>query len=167
MKNCPVCKARCFDDMEICYGCMHRFEQEEGNGDVPIGKEAAPAGQVVEQVATEQASADAAAMSPGTVAASAGMVDAQMDATSAPAGVKANVATPPNGSAPNDGVPPNDDASKENAMPNDDASDNDAPPNGEFIKAGFAPLCFEPAIGVLATASLGNGYRLVLSIDKE
>ncbi len=156
MKSCPVCKARCFDDMEICYGCMHRFEQEEGNGDVPIGKEAAPAGQVVEQVATEQASADAAAMSPGTVAASAGMVDAQMDATSAPAGVKANVATPPNGSAPNDGVPPN-----------DDASNNDAPANGEFIKAGFAPLCFEPAIGVLATASLGNGYRLVLSIDKE
>ena len=167
MKSCPVCKARCFDDMEICYGCMHRFEQEEGNGDAPIGKEAAPAGQVVEQVATEQASADAAAMSPGTVAASAGMVDAQMDATSAPAGVKANVATPPNGSAPNDGMPPNDDASKENAMPNDDASNNDAPANGEFIKAGFAPLCFEPAIGVLATASLGNGYRLVLSIDKE
>lgn len=26
MKTCPVCKARCFDDMEICYGCMYRFE---------------------------------------------------------------------------------------------------------------------------------------------
>lgn len=26
MKTCPVCKARCFDDMEICYGCMHHFE---------------------------------------------------------------------------------------------------------------------------------------------
>ncbi|MEG0477097.1 MAG: hypothetical protein RR572_05460 [Raoultibacter sp.] len=26
MKTCPICKARCFDDMEICYGCMHQFE---------------------------------------------------------------------------------------------------------------------------------------------
>jgi hypothetical protein len=28
MKTCPVCKARCFDDMEICYGCLHRFERD-------------------------------------------------------------------------------------------------------------------------------------------
>ncbi|MEG1397894.1 MAG: hypothetical protein RSC47_04500 [Raoultibacter sp.] len=26
MKTCPICKARCFDDMKICYGCMHQFE---------------------------------------------------------------------------------------------------------------------------------------------
>lgn len=26
MKTCPICKARCFDDMEICYGCLHRFD---------------------------------------------------------------------------------------------------------------------------------------------
>lgn len=26
MKTCPVCGARCFDDMEVCYGCMHRFD---------------------------------------------------------------------------------------------------------------------------------------------
>ena len=25
MKTCPVCKARTFDDAEVCYGCMHRF----------------------------------------------------------------------------------------------------------------------------------------------
>lgn len=31
MKICPICKARCFEDMEICYGCMHRFEAEEGS----------------------------------------------------------------------------------------------------------------------------------------
>lgn len=30
MKTCPVCAARCFDDMETCYGCMHRFG-EGGN----------------------------------------------------------------------------------------------------------------------------------------
>ena len=29
MKTCPVCNARLFDDMEICYGCMHRFSGEE------------------------------------------------------------------------------------------------------------------------------------------
>ena len=28
MKICPVCKARCFDDMQVCYGCMHRFDQD-------------------------------------------------------------------------------------------------------------------------------------------
>lgn len=35
MKQCPVCKARCFDDMEICYGCLHHFnadQHESGNG---------------------------------------------------------------------------------------------------------------------------------------
>lgn len=28
MKVCPVCKAACFDDMEVCYGCLHRFSPE-------------------------------------------------------------------------------------------------------------------------------------------
>lgn len=26
MIKCPVCGSMCFDDMEICFGCMHRFE---------------------------------------------------------------------------------------------------------------------------------------------
>lgn len=25
MKTCPVCQATCFDDMETCFGCLHRF----------------------------------------------------------------------------------------------------------------------------------------------
>jgi hypothetical protein len=25
MKECPICHAHCFDDMDVCYGCMHRF----------------------------------------------------------------------------------------------------------------------------------------------
>ena len=25
MKECPVCSAVTFDDMDICYGCLHRF----------------------------------------------------------------------------------------------------------------------------------------------
>ena len=27
MKTCPVCKAQCFDDMSICYGCMYHFPE--------------------------------------------------------------------------------------------------------------------------------------------
>lgn len=30
MKTCPICKARCFDDMVICYGCMYRFDVKGG-----------------------------------------------------------------------------------------------------------------------------------------
>lgn len=29
MKTCPICRARTFDDAEVCYGCMHRFGGEE------------------------------------------------------------------------------------------------------------------------------------------
>jgi len=29
MKTCPICSSECFDDMEVCYGCMHRFVPEE------------------------------------------------------------------------------------------------------------------------------------------
>ncbi len=25
MKVCPICKSRCFDDMDTCYGCLHNF----------------------------------------------------------------------------------------------------------------------------------------------
>ena len=27
MKTCPVCRSRCFDDMPVCYGCLHDFER--------------------------------------------------------------------------------------------------------------------------------------------
>ena len=29
MKTCPVCQARTFDDADVCYGCLYRFEDEE------------------------------------------------------------------------------------------------------------------------------------------
>ena len=29
MKVCPVCKALSFDDADICYGCLHRFNEEK------------------------------------------------------------------------------------------------------------------------------------------
>lgn len=28
MKTCPICNARCFDDMELCYGCLHDFTKQ-------------------------------------------------------------------------------------------------------------------------------------------
>lgn len=29
MKVCPICNARAFDDAVMCYGCLHRFDEEE------------------------------------------------------------------------------------------------------------------------------------------
>lgn len=29
LKRCPVCHASCFADMEICYGCLHRFTNDD------------------------------------------------------------------------------------------------------------------------------------------
>ena len=29
MKTCPICHAVAFDDAQICYGCLHRFDAEE------------------------------------------------------------------------------------------------------------------------------------------
>ncbi len=37
MKTCPVCQAQCFDDMDICYGCMHRFDYSVAS---PAGEQA-------------------------------------------------------------------------------------------------------------------------------
>lgn len=28
LKTCPVCHSVCFSDMDICYGCLHRFSDE-------------------------------------------------------------------------------------------------------------------------------------------
>lgn len=55
MKTCPVCHASTFDDAKVCYGCMHRFGEDEepkgrigGNGmpslrDAHSEKDLAPA----------------------------------------------------------------------------------------------------------------------------
>jgi len=29
MKICPICSARCFEDMDVCFGCMYRFDSAE------------------------------------------------------------------------------------------------------------------------------------------
>ncbi len=28
-KECPVCHALCFSDMDVCYGCLHKFSEED------------------------------------------------------------------------------------------------------------------------------------------
>ncbi len=32
IKECPVCHARCFADMDVCYNCLHPFRQEKQQG---------------------------------------------------------------------------------------------------------------------------------------
>lgn len=34
MKRCPVCQTMLFEDMDVCYGCLHRFPE----GDDPAGE---------------------------------------------------------------------------------------------------------------------------------
>ena len=34
MKVCPVCKSRCFDDMDKCYGCLHDFTKDSKNNSI-------------------------------------------------------------------------------------------------------------------------------------
>ena len=29
VRECPVCHARCFDDIEVCYGCLHAFVDDQ------------------------------------------------------------------------------------------------------------------------------------------
>lgn len=48
-KECPVCHARCFADMAVCYNCLHSFAQE---GDRPMADRGAVAGAPRETVSS-------------------------------------------------------------------------------------------------------------------
>lgn len=37
-KECPVCHARLFSDMDVCYGCLHSFASENGKGKEPLSR---------------------------------------------------------------------------------------------------------------------------------
>lgn len=39
MKECPVCKARCFADMSVCYNCLHSFGSSEDQAASQIGEQ--------------------------------------------------------------------------------------------------------------------------------
>lgn len=46
MKRCPVCQTMLFEDMAVCYGCMHRFpdgsDDPSGEGAIDANREATP-----------------------------------------------------------------------------------------------------------------------------
>lgn len=42
MKICPVCNARCYDDMSLCYGCLHDFSKDEYVKKMPSAAIASP-----------------------------------------------------------------------------------------------------------------------------
>lgn len=58
MKVCPVCKARCFDDMTVCYGCMHRFTVQPGEQAWSFRSQQATLGQTADQGGASEASLD-------------------------------------------------------------------------------------------------------------
>lgn len=39
MKECPVCHAKAFDDAKMCYGCLHRFDEEAAHVEIPETRE--------------------------------------------------------------------------------------------------------------------------------
>lgn len=36
MKQCPICQGTSFDDAQTCFGCLHRFEQEQETPDTDL-----------------------------------------------------------------------------------------------------------------------------------
>ena len=60
MKTCPVCHAQVFDDMPVCFGCMHRFEEGDGPTAVPAASSlsAPPAAAPVSAAGAHPAGAD-------------------------------------------------------------------------------------------------------------
>lgn len=75
MKVCPVCRARVFDDMDVCYGCLYRFGTDDGDA------RARPVGEVWSSSEFEPEPAGAAGMADLTRTASAtGAADAAVAA---------------------------------------------------------------------------------------
>ncbi len=66
MKECPVCKARCFADMSVCYNCLHSFgspgqqaASRDGDraGEDELGRQSVPGGFVTDWYGEDDASA--------------------------------------------------------------------------------------------------------------
>ena len=36
IKECPVCHAWCFSDMDICYGCLHDFSKDKPSENIAL-----------------------------------------------------------------------------------------------------------------------------------
>ena len=140
MKTCPICKARCFDDMEICYGCMHPFDSEERSGEKRAD--------AMDPTDKPQASEE--------------RIDRESEARLSEDAMKAKPShrdSPRVFGALDESEPPWREERIEGEVDSAVAS---------FvgnISGAIAQL--EPVEGPLAMASLGNGYRLVLGIEHE
>ena len=135
MKICPICKARCFDDMEICYGCMHQFDLVEANGETS-GKSSGP---------------DDVPLPPQP-----------SEATKEPVGYVPVKQKPAHREPPRVfGA-----TEVEETMREPWTRGEEAP--SAYARADTAVLPqIEPMVGRLAVAALGNGYRLVVSIERD
>ena len=138
MKTCPICKARCFDDMEICYGCMHRFETEDTSFEVPVEDVTGLDQMPFRPNATRDTS-------------SAQKAAAHTASRRAPRRESSRVF-----GAVEDGDCAVEPEPRERAY-------SFAPASLE----GQAVSVFEPIVGPLAIAPLGNGYRLVVCVERE
>ena len=151
MKTCPICKARCFDDMEICYGCMHRFA-----GDAPQR----------EMRIEDETEFRELPLRPGA------MADPGVGAESGYRGVHAAAPTAAKRQSAR-----RDPSRVFGAMGGEDAYRESVGFADESLlgKAGGVSTTFPPesissltlAIGPFASISLGNGYRLVVSVETE
>ena len=143
MKTCPICKARCFDDMEICYGCMHPFEPNEETGSTPAAEGA---------VDTRQPSGSDAYSNAGSTGQSHRNSDEAKPLHRKPLRVF--------GAA----------GEAEQPWQDEQATSAFGAESYAGCFAGREPASMpmlEPIEGPLAMASLGNGYRLVLAIERE
>lgn len=142
MKTCPICKARCFNDMETCYGCMHRFVDDEAAAD-ELDQPAKP----VRDVPAHD-DADRADVLP------------KASAKAEPSRAAARRETPRVF-----GAVDSDEDAREYVAPTAAAGLREWDASDGTASVEAATVTF--ALGPIFSASLGNGYRIVASIERE
>lgn len=148
MKTCPICKARCFDDMEICYGCMHRFEKDAVSQHAPVEDKIEP---------------EELPLRPGVGCG---------ETSSVSGGESGRQQSPPKPKSPRKEMPRVFGATGSDEYTSADTDAYSGAPMQKRAMVGFEGVTegvprFEPMLGPLAVAALGNGYRLVVSVERE
>lgn len=147
MKTCPICKARCFDDMEICYGCMHRFADDELMSSGYVGGGDGEPHAALDEI-PEGPSAETAQDKPASELSRRKRSSSRKEAPQVFGVV--------------------DDAARERGYL-DSPGSLYCNPSGGYCASPVTP---EPSlvmltVGPIASASLGNGFRLVVGIERE
>ena len=143
MKTCPICKARCFDDMEICYGCMHRFEEDLGNREVPV---------------EDITGLDQMPLRPNTMSNDPAPANADSRAVAKRASRRESPRV-------FGAVESDERVSQLQATTKEDGIRRGMPSPVDVGWNGVPYL--EPVVGPLAVAPLGDGYCLVVTIERE